>query len=340
MGHRANLVIVTETSYELYYDHWIANTLPFQVFWGPEHALKLIRLQAQHEPDQWTDPYSIEAGILIDPFKQVVLLFGCENEPLDLSKQAILVECMGYQWPSWKIQWAYRKMYDFALYLGIFDDFCQRFPLIYDRKERMAQVEPPQFQVLAADARVLTLLSIRFNDGQVYFFPLHEDVFNLLYTPLQAFDGLHPHLIYQTFDLSLMHKELVDCLHLDLQQQVVHVWSADINPNLQLLPHPWPGWRLHHYGYDFNQYQQLVDQQVTLPIVDYAAAWDAIKTNLFNSDQNQAFNFFTEIIAQSKAQSIQIYPDTLKHHEYHLSLEQREALLAATEAAFRQAHGL
>ena len=46
MGHRANLVIVTENGYELYYDHWLANTLPFQVFWGPEHALKLIRLQA------------------------------------------------------------------------------------------------------------------------------------------------------------------------------------------------------------------------------------------------------------------------------------------------------
>lgn len=97
---------------------------------------------------------------------------------------------------------------------------------------------------------------------------------------------------------------------------------------------------MHHYGYDFSHYQHIVDQQVTLPNVDYAATWEAIKTNLFNADQNQAFNFFTEIIAQNKTQSIQIHPDTLKHHEYHLPLEQREALLAATEAAFRQAHGL
>ena len=65
MGHRANLVIVTETGYELYYDHWIANTLPFQVFWGLEHALKLIRLQAQREPDQWTNPVYAEGGVLI-----------------------------------------------------------------------------------------------------------------------------------------------------------------------------------------------------------------------------------------------------------------------------------
>lgn len=340
MGHRTNLVIVTETGYELYYNHWIAHTLPFQVFWGPEHALKLIRMQAQREPDQWIDPVYAEGGILIDPFEQVVLIFGGTSISWNLSLQAVFIECMGYQWPGWKIQWAYDELYDFAAYLGILPDFCQHFSLLEARKERMYQVEAPQFQVLAANATVWTLLSIRFDNRQVYFFPLHEDLFNLLYSPLQAFDALQQHLIYQTFDLSLMHNRLVDCLHLDMHEHVVHVWSAEINPNLQLLAHPWASWRLQHYGYDFSQYSQLVDHQVTLPIVDYAAIWEAIKNKLLSDQRNQAFDFFAKIIAQSEAEIIQIPADTLKHREYHLPLEQREVLLAVTEAAFRQAHGL
>ncbi len=340
MGHRANLVIVTETGYELYYDHWIAHTLPFQVFWGPEHALKLIRMQAQRDPDQWTDPVFAESGILIDPFEKVVLLFGGNYLEYELSFQAVFVECMRYQWAGWNIQWAYGQLHDFADYLGIFQIFCQQFSLLDNRRDCLDQAAVPQFQMLNTDDPVCTLLSIRFDYERLYFFPLQDGIFNLLYAPLDAYEALQQHEYYQTFDLSLAHNTFGECLHLDLQQQVVHVWSADINPNLQFAPHPWAGWNLRHYGYDFSQYHQIVDQQVILPLPDYVAIWEVIKTELLSVYQNQAFDSFAKIIAQSGSQLVQIPADTLKHHEYHLPLEQREALLAATEAAFRQAHGL
>jgi len=46
MGQRANLIITRSNGeYDLYYNHWCANTLPIYLFWGPEHAEKFIRMR-------------------------------------------------------------------------------------------------------------------------------------------------------------------------------------------------------------------------------------------------------------------------------------------------------
>ncbi|MCA0352622.1 MAG: hypothetical protein LCH85_11565 [Chloroflexi bacterium] len=340
MGHRANLVIVTENGYELYYDHWLANTLPFQVFWGPEHALKLIRLQAQREPDQWTNPVFAEGGILIDPFEKVVLLFGGTYISWDLSFQAVFIECMGYRWPGWTIQWAHRELYDIADYLGILYDFCQRFPPKELAATFFANAKKPTFGLISLDERYSILLSIRFNDDKVYFFPLDDRINDLLYSNLADFDVLQQHLIYQEFDLAVKYEELVDCLHLDMQQQQIHVWDPSLDINLHFPPHHWQGWSLQHHGGDFSSYASIVSQRVKLPNIDYAHRFEWLRYELLQDQRNGAYYSILRDLSQDHDQSIKLHANTLLHREYHLPLEQREILLAETEAVFRQAHGL
>ncbi|GIP11396.1 hypothetical protein P4H94_06290 [Paenibacillus macerans] len=55
MGQRANLIIVRNNYYELYYSHWCANTLPKDLFWGEQHAVKFIEMQKQVEESGWLD---------------------------------------------------------------------------------------------------------------------------------------------------------------------------------------------------------------------------------------------------------------------------------------------
>jgi hypothetical protein len=42
MGQRANLLIIESGRGTLYYDHWCANRLDDELFWGPEEALHFI----------------------------------------------------------------------------------------------------------------------------------------------------------------------------------------------------------------------------------------------------------------------------------------------------------
>ena len=67
MGQRANLAIGNANGYELYYSHWCANTLPRDLFWGPNHALNFISQQLQvDQTEGWLDTIWAEGGAVID----------------------------------------------------------------------------------------------------------------------------------------------------------------------------------------------------------------------------------------------------------------------------------
>ena len=37
MGQLANLFLIGDGRIEIYYTHWCADTLPYDLFWGPGH---------------------------------------------------------------------------------------------------------------------------------------------------------------------------------------------------------------------------------------------------------------------------------------------------------------
>ncbi|MBC8059312.1 MAG: hypothetical protein H7Y18_01450 [Clostridiaceae bacterium] len=85
MGQRANLIIVKKDSYDLYYSHWCANTLPRDIFWGPEHAINFIQLQVKKDIDDWwLDDIWAEGGVIVDIEKKILLMYGGENILFDI----------------------------------------------------------------------------------------------------------------------------------------------------------------------------------------------------------------------------------------------------------------
>ena len=54
MGQHANLVIVRGGARRLYYDHWCANRLDVELFWGPALAVEFIeQREALAEASAW-----------------------------------------------------------------------------------------------------------------------------------------------------------------------------------------------------------------------------------------------------------------------------------------------
>ena len=78
MGQRAVLIIAENEKYEIYYDHWCANTLDSYLFWGPEEAVSFIR---KHDPEKgyWLNDVWCEGAVLVDLDKKKLLFFGGED---------------------------------------------------------------------------------------------------------------------------------------------------------------------------------------------------------------------------------------------------------------------
>ncbi len=120
MGQRANLVLVREEGFDLYYTHWAANTLPNDLFWGPSHAVRFIEAQRGREQGaEWLDEVWAEGGAVLDPGRRVLLLYGGEDVLHDVPRRRVHLELMRERWSGWDLGWAHEGIADLAEYVGV-----------------------------------------------------------------------------------------------------------------------------------------------------------------------------------------------------------------------------
>jgi hypothetical protein len=106
MGQRANLIIAGPEGYDLYYSHWRANTLPTDLFWGPEYAQAFVRIQRPVDQDGWLDTIWSEGGAVIDTARRTLLLYGGEDILYDVPLRRMYLELLQTVWANWTIRWA------------------------------------------------------------------------------------------------------------------------------------------------------------------------------------------------------------------------------------------
>ena len=118
MGQRANLLVGRHGSWTLYYDHWCANRLDVELFWGPQLALAFIEQREAREGSWWLDEVWGEGAAAVDLDRRVLLFFGGEdilwNIPLRRAHLALMKEA----WPGWEIGWADEGIVTVGAYAG------------------------------------------------------------------------------------------------------------------------------------------------------------------------------------------------------------------------------
>ena len=77
MGDRAQLVVLKNGRYDIYYDHWGSVRLPGYLFWGPKTALDYFKRNERIE--EWLDDIWAEGAALLDLDRQNLLFFGGED---------------------------------------------------------------------------------------------------------------------------------------------------------------------------------------------------------------------------------------------------------------------
>ena len=99
----------------LYYDHWCANRLDAELFWGPRLALDfIVQRPPVAEPDWWLDTRWCEGAAILDFDRSVLTWFGGQELLWDVPLRRAHLELMSGPWRGWEIQWAYEGILSIA----------------------------------------------------------------------------------------------------------------------------------------------------------------------------------------------------------------------------------
>ena len=154
VGQRANFVIVKNGDWRLYYDHWCANRIDVELFWGPRLAAAFIeQLEPLADRDDWLDDVWCEGGAVLDLDRRELTWFGGEDILMDVPLRRACLALMKRQWPGWEIRWAAGAIVDLGACVEVSADQLTDPDKSSDRKD---------FELLTDDPELNeTLLTVR-----------------------------------------------------------------------------------------------------------------------------------------------------------------------------------
>jgi hypothetical protein len=258
MGQRANLVIVQHQDWRLYYDHWCANRLDTEMFWGPDLAAEFIE---QREPlsdgDQWLDEVWCEGAAVLDEDRKVLVWYGGEDIMYDILYRRAFLELMKCQWQGWEIRWAVGGIVEVGAYLGL-----PASNFLVDRNPEAG------YQVLAEyPEENNTLVTVR-QQGRCLAARVYGNAEALELGPSQL--GM---LLAAERETSLLwNGEMPEGgLHIDMDAQSLYYWRADPAAGIEdRVGFSWSGWQTFWLGDRFEEHIRLAAIDIRLPQRDLA----------------------------------------------------------------------
>jgi CubicO group peptidase (beta-lactamase class C family) len=324
MGQRANLIIVREQAYELYYSHWCANTLPEVLFWGPEHALSFIERQTRVDESGpgWLDEVWAEGGALLDLEKRKLLFYGGEDILLDVPLRNLFLRLMEKIWPGWEIIWAYEGILDLATYVGYPQETLLAEREVYTCDRSLA---PPP----ARDWTDL-IASVQFAGDDLLLFPLDGQLDSYLFNGPALINGINKSYGYRSFVLSEWTEVFPAAgFHIDVTRKRIDIWHAKaLEAVLTRLQSIWPGWEIIDHGGGYEAQVKRTGGALKLQTADEHHLLDRLQHMLLeNSAANpvKAVTYFARKEAEA-GKAVEINPYALKYDTYRLPGELKAEL--------------
>lgn len=330
MGHRANLIITNKDSYNLYYCHWCANVIPYDLFWGPDHAVNVIQEQRKMDKESgWLDDVWAEGGALVDPDKKVFLLYGGEDVETDIPLRRVYLKLLQHVWQGWEVRWAYNGIFDLAEYVG-----C---PL----EKVDSKLEPDYLVNLSWDppekkSYFNIVGSIQFEVGDdILIFPLAEDLDYLLANSPAMLDQVNRRNGYIKLDVWEWTSDFPEGgFHIDVPQKTIDIWSYDALPTD--LYQKWNGWKLNFHADRFEKHITLTNGSIIFPEPDLNAILKQLWRSLLSESSNPVDNFL-QWIDQSKQEGkkVEVNPLALENNRVDLDQGRRREILARAITAVK-----
>lgn len=259
MGQRANIAVVRGGERTLYYDHWAANRLDVELFWGPAAATAFAeQREPLADPRDWLDEVWGEGGAVIDHDRRDLLWFGGEDLIYELPLRRAHLALMRRVWPGWTVRWAAGGMLELGAALGAEPariltggDFDETF---WPEGER----GPP-------DTLVTVRRGGRTRVGRVYGGG----------RALAAGDRGEPVLRAAARSRTMAWSDDFPFagVHLDADARTLGYWLVGPLSDAEArIARAWPGWRCVSWGDAFECHLEVAsDVEIALPPIDLAA---------------------------------------------------------------------
>ena len=328
MGHRANLVIVKNGRYDLFYSHWAANTLPQDLFWGPDLATAFIQIQRQADESDWLDDVWAEGGAVLDQDHRTLVLFGGDDLAFDVPLRRLYLELLGKVWKGWHIRWAHEGIVDIAEYLG------------YPRNKVLSTKSQPSWQCTLSPPQEESWTDIVGSVASVAglrLFPLAGDVRSYLSCGPQLAEVGQTASGLQQFDFSDKNRGFpTGGFHLDLTRKKVEYWVANPEPNLfQQLTGAWPDWSVTTHRDSFEFQLERVGPALQFPVPSRTALLDRVREILMWEPQKSPVETLLSLTDCNlpEVKEVEINPYALRDDRITLSRNDKEVILEHALAA-------
>ena len=332
MGQRANLVIGNASGYQLYYNHWCANTLPRDLFWGPEHALNFVAQQRSVTPEEgWLNTTWAEGGAVIDPQNTTVLLYGGDDILCDVPSRRLFLEMMGAAWEGWTVQWAHAGIVDIAEYVGISRDHVLAAPSEFP--EPSPDLRPPE-----KPSYLKCLCSIQTEDG-VSIYPLEEFPIDYVEAGPTLLEHTESARAYSNFDTGKWTEDLLSGggLHIDVERRTMDFWMTEAFHKVQEIARLWEGWQVCWHKDQFERHEQLTGSALKYYVRPQA---DILKELLPMLDANSKpvdiFELAQRVSEREGGKKFEVSPFAARDDRLAVESDVRQSILARCVAALER----
>jgi hypothetical protein len=280
MGSQANIVVVQDGKYDLFYCHWCAASLPSDLFWGPAHAVAYARNQLDPKPlvrnvpvrrfspsrqsDSWSPAVDAsgwlndvwaEGGAVIDLDCKTLILYGGEDLGSHIPLRRLYLQLLQEVWEGWAIRWAKRGILDMAEYVGL-------------PKERVIDGHFASSEFVVAEPRwAWAIGSMLLEDHTVHLFPLEGGIQLELAAGPELINSMREHAGYTHLPLAEWGAPFpLAGYHVDVRERYVEYWQAApaFDPETYIVP-CWPGWRVTWLEDNYEVHLARLGDRVSLP---------------------------------------------------------------------------
>lgn len=261
MGARANLVLVDQNGYQLFYSHWCAETIPSDIFWGPEWTLDFITRQEQVSKDKrgWLDDTWAEGGVLMDTHAQKLLFWGGEDFIFNIPLRHLYLELAREVWRGWSVEWAKNQIFDLADYVGVDRNLVTSTHAFGEEWYRgsIFEFRPGPMTAIA---------SICWEDDALRFYEASWHPAFLSKGKGQILEKAKNAKGLERLDLSKWQDEpfLWFGIHIDLNTHFLGIWSYQMPP-LAKIQATWQGWNVEWWGDQYQEHLTRTGDKLVMP---------------------------------------------------------------------------
>jgi hypothetical protein len=325
MGHRANLILIDQGRYDLFYTHWGALTLPQDLFWGPEHAEQHIRLQEVVEEEQWLDNIWAEGGCVMDLDRRVLLLFGGEDVYYEVPLRRVWLDLSRRLWEGWDVRWAHRGVVDMAAHVDYPIDRVIADPIASDE-----QSHPPLRPL--RDGECTCVASIRRPNGRLHLYPLSKGARGYLAVGPDLLAARDAAAGMDRLDLGEWTTSFPsNGFHIDVPRKQVRFWRntavADSGRSIQ---ERWTEWDVQWDQDAFEVQMELAGPDLLWPMPPRRALEDRIVTLLTAPPAESMVNFIAKLMQdfQAQGESVDVNPSAQREARFVLDADTRRRILS------------